>query len=107
MGQGTAGDVIDADIGQGGDIFFGYVAGTFRFSPAVDEGYSFFHHVVAHVIQHDDVRTGSDGFADHVQRFRFDFDLADERRIGFGHGNGLGHAAGGTDVVVLEEDAVR
>ena len=41
MGQGAAGDVIDADIGQGGDIFFGYVAGTFRFSPAVDEGYSF------------------------------------------------------------------
>ena len=37
MGQGTAGDVIDADIGQGGDIFFGHVAGTFRFSPAVDE----------------------------------------------------------------------
>lgn len=37
MGQGAARNVIDADIGQGGDIFFGYVAGTFRFSPAGDE----------------------------------------------------------------------
>ena len=83
MGQGAARDVIDADIGQGGNIFFGHVAGTFRFSPAVDKGYSFSHHVVAHIIQHDDVGAGFDGFADHVQRFRFDFDFTDKRRISF------------------------
>ena len=106
MGQGAARDVIDADIGQGGNIFFGHVAGTFRFSPAVDEGYRFSHHIVAHIIQHDDVGAGFDGFADHVQRFRFDFDFTDKRRISFGQGNGLGYAAGSADVIVLEEDAV-
>ena len=107
MGQGPTGNVIDADIGQDGDIFFRHVAGTFCLSPAVDEGHGFFHHIVAHIVQHDDIGAGFDGFADHVQRFRFDFDFTDERRIGFGQGNGFGYAAGGTDMIVLEEDAVR
>ena len=91
MGQGSAGNIIDADIDQGGNIFLSDVARAFRFGPAVDDSYGFLHHVVAHVVQHDDVSPGFDGFADHVQVFRFDFDFADEGRIGLGHGLSLIH----------------
>ena len=41
MGQGSAGNIIDADIDQGGNIFLGDVARAFRFGPAVDDSYGF------------------------------------------------------------------
>ena len=106
MGQRAARDVVDAEVGEPGDVLLRDIAGHFDFRFARDDLHRLCHVLMAHVVEHDDVRARFHGLPDHVEVLDLDFDLADEGSVGFGRGDGLFDAAGRADVVVLQHDAV-
>lgn len=107
MGQGSAGHIVNAIVPQTGNVFPRDIAGAFsalarpaikvtalRISSSL---------MLSSMMMSAPASTASLTCS---QRFNLHLDLADERRILPGHLDGLRHAAGSADVVILQQNAV-
>lgn len=101
MRQCTAGNIVYAGVEDRGDIFFCHISGALGFCSAVDDGYRLFHLRRSHIVEHDNVGTCICCFADHINIFALDFNLAHKRSIIACHLDRFCDTACSSNMVVL------
>ena len=97
-------DGVDPRLGERGDVLELDPSGYFDERAASGDAHGLLEALWVEVVEHHDVRAGIECFAQRLERLHLHFDL---RRVGsarLGPLDGNGDAAGGRDVVVLDED---
>jgi hypothetical protein len=106
LGEAADRDAVDAGFGDGAHALEVDAAGGFELGAALVDGDGFAHLVEAHVVEQDHLGAGGEGFFELAEVLDLDFD----EHVGRGDGAGVfDHrldAAGGDDVVFLDQDAV-
>ena len=107
MSQCSAGNVVDAYVGEPCDVFPGDISGAFGLCTAVYHLDCFFHIIISHIVEHYDVCSGFESLAEHFQIFDFDFYPAYERCVFSGSLYSSSDASGCIDMVIFEHHTVR
>ena len=106
MRQGADRNDVNAASGSIGQCRLIDAAGGLDDGPVVDDFYGFRHGLWIHIVQHDDIGSAGQRFADAVDGFHFNLDFCHVRGKRAGAAERREYSAGGLDVVVLDQHGV-
>ncbi len=106
MGEGADGDVVHACLRHLPEVPLAHIAAGLGEGAVVDELDALAHILHRHVVQHDDIRPGVQTLTHLVHGLRLDLHPEGMGGVAPHGADGLENAAGGHDVVVLDEHPV-